>query len=152
MADLHILIDSSTKHASRTNRYGESTAAWGAWWSNNKKCKPVKAGIHYFRNEGPNKAFYQGVIGALEQSMGMCWPNSDIVIFGDCQPVINQLDGTWTVNKMQDEYDEVQALVRRYRREGITVTFQYMNDKDQMYKKIDQLAKRSREHVTKILK
>jgi len=152
MADLHILIDSSTEHTSPTNKYGESIAAWGAWWSNKKESKPVKAGIQYFQNEGPNKAFYQGVICALEQCMGMCRPKSDIVVFGDCQPVINQLVGTWKVNKMQDEYNKVQALVRKYKREEITVTFKYMNENDPMYKKIDQLAKFNLKHVPRILK
>lgn len=152
MADLHILIDSSTKRSSSTNKYGESIAAWGAWWSNDKQNKPVKAGIHYYRREGPNKTFYQGVIRALEQCMGMCWQNSDIVVFGDCKPVINQLNGTWSVNRMQEEYDQVQALVREYGREGITVSFRYLNENDAMYKKVDQLAKRSRKHVTDILK
>ncbi len=52
---------------------------------------------------------------------------------------------------MQEECDQVQALVRKYRRAGITVEFKYLNEKDPMYKKIDKLAKRSRAEINRIL-
>jgi hypothetical protein len=75
-----------------------------------------------------------------------------VIVYGDCEPVMNQLIGTWKVGQLQWEFDQVQALIRKYRAKGNRVSFNVLNDSDETYWRVDQLAKRSRTHVTGILK
>ena len=65
MARLYILLDSSTKP--RETKWGESIAAWSAWWETSEKNRPIRVGIHYFQSTGPNVTFYKGIIDALQQ-------------------------------------------------------------------------------------
>jgi len=149
MSKLNIFIDSSTKRTRRGNRYGESVVAWGAWWNGTLNEKPIRCGIHYFRYEGPNKVFYEGIIRALEQCMPLIWEEDELIIRGDCEPVLKQLRGEWNVGQMKKYFRQVQALKRKYRG---AIKFEYINRNHPIYKKIDQLAKRSRFHITRILK
>jgi len=145
---LNIYVDSSTKRTKLGNRYGESVAAWGAWWDGTFNEKPIRCGIHYFRYEGPNRVFYEGIIRALEQCMSLIWAD-ECIVWGDCELVIKQLRGEWEVGQMKKYFKQVQALKRKYKG---TINFEYINQSDPIYKKIDQLAKRSRSHITEILK
>jgi len=147
---VNILIDSSTNPSSRTNKYGESVAVWGVWRDNEKKAKPLRCGIHYFCYEGPNKTFYQGVIRALEQCLEMYW-KEEVIVFGDCKPVIEQLNGERALNKMQKEYRQVQALIKKYKEKDNQIQFQYLDESDSLYRKIDQLSKKSREFIHSFL-
>ncbi len=148
MSKFNIFIDSATKRTNRYNKYGESIAAWAIWRNGMLNEKPIKCGIHYFKYEGPNKVFYEGIIRGLEQCMSLIWDEDELIILGDCKPVLGQLKGEIAVGKMEKYFDQVQALKRKYR--GI-IKFEYINEKDLTYKKIDQLAKRSRSYITKIL-
>jgi len=150
--ELHILIDSSTKRTSKTDKYGESTAAWAAWWRDElKKEKPIRCGIHYLRREGPNKIFYEGIIRALEQCLDLCW-DDNIFIWGDCMAVIDQLNGKRNIDWMRSKNNQVKALIKKYEQKNNTVSFEYLNEEKILYKKIDQLAKRSRKFILDILK
>lgn len=150
---LNILIDSSTKRSSKKNKFGESTVAWAAWWGDSLKSikgRPIRAGVHYFQYEGPNVTFYEGVIRSLEQCLSLCW-NIEVMVFGDCQPVIQQLNGGRRVFSMKLQYDQVQGLLSKYTKRNSLISFYYVDENITLYKKIDQLAKRSREHIIKIL-
>jgi ribonuclease HI len=109
MSTLHIYVDSSTKGSGGT-KYGESVAAWmiryeGAtlFW---------RCGTAYLHKSGPNKTFYEGVIRGLESAL----PDANngygdrIEVYGDCQTVINQLQGTWNVGRLEPYYKRVRAL------------------------------------------
>ncbi len=156
MAKLLVFIDSSTKSSSVSNKYGESIAAWAAWWEGTLYMKPVRCGIYYFRYEGPNITFYQGVIRTLEQCMDLIWQSDELIIYGDCEAVIKQICGQRRVNKMRLYYKQVQALITKYHNKvklnKPIIQFEYKNNNDPIYKKIDQLAKRSRSHITNILR
>lgn len=118
MGTLLILVDSSTKKSGGT-RYGESVAAWAAWWDGSTNQEPVRAGVHYFRHNGPNVTFYEGVIRALESCLGAVYngPNGpdDIILFGDCVPVMGQLRGERAVGQMDKYYRQARALINKYR-------------------------------------
>lgn len=149
--NLHILIDSSTK-GTKVDKYGESVAAWAAWWQDElKKDKPVRCGIHYLRREGPNKIFYEGIIRALEQCLELCW-DDEIYIWGDCVAVIDQLNGKRNIDWMHSKNKQVKALIKKYKEKNNTIFFKYLNEEKVVYKKIDQLAKRSRKFILDILK
>lgn|GEM_PF-2168060 len=148
MPILNIYIDSSTKRTKLGSHYGESVAAWGAWWDGIFNEKPIRCGIHYFRHEGPNKVFYEGVIRALEQCVSLMWVDKCIVR-GDCELVIKQLRGEWRVGQMKKYFKQVQVLKIKYKG---NISFEYISESDPIYKKIDQLAKRSRSHIIGILK
>lgn len=142
-----IYIDSSTKRTNKDNKYGESIAAWGLW---NNNSGPYRCGINYFKYGGPNKTFYQGVIRALEQCLDFCWEDH-VIVCGDCIPVIEQLTGERFVNVMRSEYSQTQALIKKYRGKNNIVNFQYINENDNKYKKIDQLSKLSRDFIKNIV-
>ncbi|HZS43181.1 MAG TPA: reverse transcriptase-like protein [Candidatus Paceibacterota bacterium] len=149
--DLYILVDSSTKPTSKHDKRGESIAAWAAWWSNDSRGKPVAAGVHYLRHSGPNKCFYLGIIRALEHCLPMCWSNK-VIIMGDCEPVLKQLNKIWQVSSMALEYKQVMGLIKKYKEKGNEIVFSYLSENNSEYKNIDQLAKRSHKHFLTILK
>lgn len=144
MATLLIYVDSSTKGTGGT-RWGESVAAWAAWWKGTTSQKPARGGVHYFRHSGPNVTFYEGIIRALESCLGFIYNGpddpDDVAVFGDCSPVIAQLRGERQVGQMAKYHRQVMALARKYRG---SLSFGHMNEKDPDYKKVDQASKRAR--------
>jgi hypothetical protein len=144
----YIYVDSCTKRTNKNNKYGESTAAWAFW---NDNIGPIRCGINYFKYAGPNKTFYQGIIRSLEQCLDCCWED-EIFVCGDCIPVIGQLRGEREINSMVSEHNQTQALVRKYQEKNNIVHFEYVNEEDGDYKKIDQLAKKGREFIKTIIK
>ena len=67
---------------------------------------------------------------------------------GDCQPVIEQLKGNWRSIGMKDLYDQVRSLedkLKSVRRAQIE--YEYLDESDSVYKKIDQCAKRGRAFI-----
>lgn len=148
MAIFHVYIDSSTKRTNKNNKYGESAVAWAVWNKDGLNEKPIKASIHYFRNNGPNVVFYEGIIRALEQCMSLVWSDDKLIIYGDCNPVIEQLNNKRRVEKMEKYYKQVRALEGKYRGK---VEFQYIDRETSFYKKIDRLAKHGRENIPKFL-
>lgn len=140
---LIILVDSSTKPSSSKRRYGESVAAWAIWNCAKMNESPIRCAFHYFNDNGPNKTFYEGIIRALEQCLEICI-NDEVIIKGDCQHVIKQLNNEIKVQILDMQYRQVKFLVSKYEEKGNQVKFQYIGEEDPVYYKIDQLAKRSR--------
>jgi len=140
---INILVDSSTKGTSPKQKYGESTAAWAMWNSATINKPPTRCGINYFNHNGPNRTFYEGIIRALEQCLDYCW-SDEVIIKGDCQLVIQQLNKECKVVELDMLYRQVQALVSKYEKKKNQVKFQYIGKDDPVYSKVDQLAKRGR--------
>ena len=61
MGKYRILVDSSTKSKEGKYMVGPSTAAWLTYLNKRILCY----GLIYFDYNGPNKAFYEGIIAAL---------------------------------------------------------------------------------------
>jgi ribonuclease HI len=144
VSTLHVFVDSSTKGADGT-RWGESIAAWAAWWQGTTHMTPVRAGVHYYRHSGPNVTFYEGVIRALESCLGLVYnaPGAadDLVLWGDCMPVIGQLRGERAVNLMEKQYRQARYLLDRF---NGNVWVEHMNENDADYRKVDQASKKAR--------
>lgn len=147
----HIFVDSSTKRTSKSDKRGESVSAWAVWREGDMDKKPIMCGINYSQFDGPNKAFYDGVIRALERCLPICW-NDEVIVWGDCELAINQLNGRWKVKWTNMEYKQTRALERKFIEKNNSISFKYIGEKHPIYKKIDQLAKRSRAHILNIIK
>jgi hypothetical protein len=145
---LNILVDNATKPTSKTNKYGESTVAWAAWWGKVTP-RPCKAGIIYMKYEGPNKSFYEGIIRGLEGCMWMVEEGDIVNVAGDCKLVIDQLNAGQSTGDMEIYFNQVMSLKRKLKGE---VFFHYLSEENLHYKKVDQLAKRSRDFFQKNLK
>jgi len=144
---IHILVDSSTKPSSKTSKYGESSACW-AIYTNGKITTPEFVGLIYRPKEGPNKIFYIGVIRALEELLESQYVEYLLKIRGDCQPVIDQLNGKWRAVEMKPLYDQVKSLEKKIKKEKrAQIEYEYWGEDDSVYKKIDQCAKQSREFI-----
>ena len=143
MSSLHIFIDSSTK-GTRTSKYGKSAASWFAIWDEFNGL-PCRAGIIYKDRQGPNKIFYEGIIQALNTCYDVVRENCEVTIFGDCDPVIKQLNDEWNVNKMKELYDQVQEIEENYRG---TINYIYMNEDNPLYKVVDECSKQFRHNIT----
>jgi ribonuclease HI len=102
----------------------------------------------YRPKEGPNRIFYIGVICALEELFKSTYVNYLLKIRGDCQPVIDQMNGKWRAVEMKPLYDQVKSLEEKYKREkGVQIEYEYLGEGDSVYKKIDQCAKQFREFI-----
>ena len=144
---IHILVDSSTKPSSKTNKYGESTACW-AIYTNGIGPTPTYVGLTYRPQEGPNRIFYIGVIRALEEVFESPYVKYSLKVCGDCQPVIDQLNGKWRVVELKPLYDQVKSLEEKIKKEkGAQIEYEFLGEDDSVYKKIDQCAKQSREFI-----
>jgi len=145
---LRIYVDSSTKPSNGT-KYGESSAAWGFQWDNGTVF--WRGGAVYLRHAGPNKMFYEGVIRALESALPDVNNGSGdrLEVYGDCQTVINQLNGVWRVGQLRKHYDRVRAVERKIKKR---VTYHYLGETDATYKKVDILSKQGRDLFSRLLK
>jgi ribonuclease HI len=148
---IQILVDSSTKPSSKTSKYGESAAFWAIYMSEIASL-PEYVGLVYRQKEGPNTIFYIGIIRALEELVESQYVEFLLKIRGDCQPVIDQLNGKWRAVEMKPFYDQFKSLeekIRKYKR--ATIEYDYLGEDDGVYKKIDQCAKQFRELIKKRL-
>jgi hypothetical protein len=59
-------------------------------------------------------------------------------IYGDCQTVINQLQGTWNVGRLEPYYKRVRALEGTFKKK---VRYYYLGETDATYKRVDRLSK-----------
>lgn len=144
---IQILIDSSTKPSSKTNKYGESSACWVIYTSEITPT-PTYVGLTYRPQEGPNRIFYIGVIRALEELFGSPYVKYSLKISGDCQPVIDQLNGKWRVVELKPLYDQVKTLEEKYKREkGVPIQYEYISEDNDVYKKVDQCVKQFGEFI-----
>lgn len=108
-------VDSSTKPSNGT-KYGESSEAWGFQWDNSTVS--WSGGVVYLRHAGPNKTFYEGVIRALESALPDVNNGSGdrVEVYGDCQTVINQLNGVWQVGQLRKHYERVRVVERKIKK------------------------------------
>jgi len=141
MAELNILIDTSTRPVKRegsASKYGKSTACWVAYWESSVDY-PFRIGVIYRDREGPNKMFYIGIVEALYDCLELIRERSaDVIIKGDNQLVIKQLKEEWSVNELEPYYEDVKSLEYYY---DLSVDYVYVNDQDSNYKKVDECAK-----------
>ncbi len=141
MYSLHILVDSTTRRSSENNKYGESTACWFAF-KNKIAGKPFRVGFVYNEYDGPNKIFYEGIIQALEFCFSVFMEKGTVWVRGDDQLVINQLKGERGVYELIDYHIRVKKLEVKYeeRKKGI-IRYKYINEENEIYKKVDRCAK-----------
>jgi len=148
---IQILVDSSTKPFSKTSKYGESAACWAIYTSEIASL-PEYVGLVYRPKEGPNKIFYIGIIRALEELAESQYVEYLLKIRGDCQPVIDQLNGKWRAVEMKPLYDQVKSLEEKIKKnKRAQIEYDYLGEDDNVYKKIDQCAKQFRELIKKRL-
>jgi ribonuclease HI len=138
---IYILIDSSTK-GTQTSKYGPSSACW-AVFRDRLEGMPLRVGIIYCNyDEGPNKMFYIGVARALEDCFLMGSTNCIFEVKGDCEPVIKQLTGQWSVNVLADFYNRVKNIEKQYKVDNRgQIRYEHISSDDGLYKKIDRCAK-----------
>lgn len=134
---LIILIDSSTRRTSSTNKYGPSTACWCAFWDDINS-PPCRVGIEFRKREAPNRIFYIGIIRALEGCLDVRDPQGKVKIMGDNDFVIKQLNKQARVDKLRPFYDEV---IKKITESKLKVDFEYLSEADPIYKKVDEMAK-----------
>ena len=73
---LNILVDHSSKPS---DAYGSACYAWAAWNGGWTLQAPISAGTGYFRINGPNKTFCEGIIAALMQCRTVCTSENIVV-------------------------------------------------------------------------
>jgi hypothetical protein len=139
-----VLIDSSTK-GSKESKCGKSTLCW-AVFANSLEGVPLRVGLLCLNyDEGPNKAFYIGVIRALEDCLFMGDADCIFEIRGDCKCVIDQLAGSMEVDKLKVFHKQVKKLEDKYSELGRgQIRYQYINEDSKVYKRVDRCAKEVR--------
>jgi hypothetical protein len=106
----------------------------------------------YRPKAGPNRIFYFGIIRALDELLDSGYLMYSLKVMGDCEPVIEQLKGNRCAIEMKDLYEHVRLLEDRLRnKKRAQVEYEYLNEDDGIYRKIDQCAKRSRAFIRKSL-
>jgi ribonuclease HI len=109
---------------------------------------PEYVGLVYRPKEGPNKIFYIGVIRALEEILETQYVKYLLKVRGDCQPVIDQLNGKWRAVEMKTLYDQVKSLEKKIMKEKrAQIEYEYLAEDDHLYNKIDQCVKQFREFI-----
>ncbi|MEA2006255.1 MAG: hypothetical protein U9O50_08390 [Acidobacteriota bacterium] len=147
MRCLYILIDSSTKGVkkdTKKTKYGESSAFWCAF-RNKLEGMPCRAGFIYSNYEGTNKIFFDGVIRALESCYYLVRQGWIVKVMGDNKPVIKILRGEWQAIELKPFYNQVKEIERKYR--GKEISYDYMGEETEIYKKVDEGAKHYRNFI-----
>jgi len=148
MGNYIIRIDSATKPKQKPFKVGPSTAAWITWLNE----KIIASGIIYFEYHGPNKAFYDGIITALNQLEKIHFNpagTDTMKIFGDCEPVIEQLNNKRKAIKMEKYLKCIQDFCKEH--PNVTFEFIYQNKTNPEYKKVDILSKEGRTWIKKMI-
>ena len=143
MSSLHIFIDSSVR-GTRTSKYGKAAASWFAVWDESGG-RPCRAGLVYSNHQGPNKIFYEGIIQALNTCYDLVSKHVEVKVFGDCDPVLKQLNKERNVNEMQKLYDRVREIESSY--QG-PISYKYMNEENSVYKVVDECSKIFRHNIS----
>lgn len=116
--------------------------------------KSLRCGTIYNSIDGPTRIFYDGIIRALESCFYLLKKEkiSQVLILGDCEHVIKQLNGQVKVKQMQPLYNQVKKLEADFKQKGVKeIKYIYIKEQDySLYKKIDGMAKEMREKITKI--
>ena len=147
MSCLYILIDSSTKGTKIDNKrtkYGESCAFWCAFW-NKPEGMPFRAGFVYSDYEGTNKIFFDGIIRALEGCYSRVREDCTVKLMGDNNIIMKILRGNWQAYELKPFYNQVKKMEEKYRAKEII--YEYMGEKTEIYKKVDECSKYFRNFV-----
>jgi hypothetical protein len=92
--------------------------------------------------------FFRGVLAALTHCLQ--WENQfnhyyELVVKGDCKPVIEVLNGTTGRYALSGFYDKAKDLEHRLKTERrVVVRYEYIPRTEEIYQNIDQCAKRVR--------
>jgi ribonuclease HI len=74
---------------------------------------------------------------------------TEIVIYGDCQPVLSQLRNEWAVRDLLAYYGRVREIEQRC---GVPIRYEYLPEADTRYAKVDQLSKRGKRMVQEVFR
>lgn len=143
-----VRIDSATKPKQKPFKVGPSSAAWITWLNE----RIIASGIIYFDYNGPNKAFYDGIIAALTQlERGHFHPagTDEVKVYGDCRPVIDQLNNKRRVIRMKKHFKCIQDFTKKH--SNVTFEFIYQNETNPEYKKVDILSREGRSWIEKMI-
>ena len=144
MRTLNILIDSSTKPDKGVkSKYGRSSAFWCAI-PDDINSTPCCMGVILRAKEGPNKIFYDGVISALVGCEKYRQWIIDVIIKGDNEHVIKQLKGEIETVQLKEYLVRTRDLESKFLRK---IAYEYIGESNPIYKKVDQLAKWTLNHV-----
>jgi hypothetical protein len=116
--------------------------------------KSLRCGSIYNSTDGPTKIFYDGIIRALQSCFYLLKKEgiNEVLVLGDCEHAIKQLNGQVGVKQMQPLYKQVKKLEGDFKQNGVKeIKYIYIKEQDySLYKKIDGMAKEMRERITKI--
>jgi len=114
----------------------------------------IRCGSIYNSTDSPTKIFYDGIIRAMDACYYLIKKEriNEIIILGDCEHAINQLNRKVKVIKMAPLYNQVRKWEEEYKNAGISsIKYEFIREKDfSLYKKIDGMAKEMREKISKI--
>ncbi len=149
----YILVDHSTKGPG-TSKWGKSTACCALFYRLDRM--PYEVGLLYSHNERTNRMFFRGVLAGLEYCVDNDKENScdyELVVKGDCKCVIDVLNQTTGRSVLLRLYDLAKKLEERLKTEKqVDVRYEYIPRNEEIYKKIDQCAKRGRKFIEDELK
>ena len=144
----YILVDHSTKGPG-TSKWGKSAACWALFYRLDRM--PYEVGLLYSHNERTNRMFFRGVLAGLEYCIDNDKENScdyGLVVKGDCECVINVLNGKTGRYKLSRFYDIAKHLEERLKTEKqVDVRYEYIPRNEKIYQSIDQCAKRGRAFI-----
>ncbi len=116
--------------------------------------RSLRCGSIYNSTDGPTKIFYDGIIRALQSCFYLLKKEkiNEVLILGDCEHAIKQLNGRVGVRQMQPLYNQVKKLEKDFKKDGVDkIIYLYIKEQDySLYKKIDGMAKEMREKISKI--
>ena len=77
---------------------------------------------------------------------------NEVLVLGDCEHAIKQLNGEVGVKQMRPLYNQVKKIEGDFKQNGVKeIKYIYIKEQDySLYKKIDGMAKEMREKITKI--
>lgn len=115
--------------------------------------KSIRSGSIYNSVDGPTKIFYDGIIRAMQSCYYLLKKEeiSKVIVLGDCEHAVEQLNGNRKVDKMQPLYNQVQKLREDYGAKGVEIEFCFIKECEySLYKKIDAMAKEMRAKISKM--
>ena len=115
------------------------------------KPAPVRSGASYSSYIGPNKIFYDGIIRALETCYYLIHEdeNVQVIVIGDCEPVLKQLNGKMCIKEMKSFYNQVRHYIELYKQKNSDIKFKYIKrDQYSLYEDINRIAS---EFLSKII-
>jgi len=108
------------------------------------KPKPKRSGLIYSDFEGPNKIFYDGIIRALDSCMYLVKKEKieQLIIVGDCEPVIMQLVGKRRIGELKKFYNQVKHYESEHRKLGCVIEYKHIKrEQYPLYEEINRITK-----------